>query len=101
MCVALVGGMDRLERLYVEEAERAGISLKVFNRPERGLKSKIENVDAIVVFTNKVSHEAKSVVMKTARKRNIPVYVHHSCGVCSLRDCLNCLKNNGENRRFQ
>ena len=89
MCVALVGGMDRLERRYIEEARRLGIDLRVFTRPETGLKSKIENVDAVVVFTNKVSHEARNIVMKTARSRGTPVYVHHSCGICSLRDCLN------------
>lgn len=101
MSIALIGGMDRLERHYISEAEKFGINLTVFNGLETGLKAKIENVDAVVVFTNKVSHEAKKIVMKTARKREIPVYVHHSCGLCFLRACLNCLINNTENRRFQ
>ncbi len=101
MCVALVGGMDRLERKYKDAAEGLGIELRVFNGPETGLEARIGNVDAVVVFTNKVSHEAKKVVMKTARKREIPVYVHHSCGLCSLRACLDCLIHKKENRRFQ
>ncbi len=32
-------------------------------------------------------------VMNIAKARNIPVFMYHSCGVCTLRDCLNCLKN--------
>jgi hypothetical protein len=31
MSIALIGGMDRLARHYVSEAERLGIFLKVFN----------------------------------------------------------------------
>ncbi|RJQ19307.1 MAG: DUF2325 domain-containing protein [Nitrospiraceae bacterium] len=94
MCVALIGGMDRLERQYKTEAEKMGINLKVFTRSESGLSSKIRNMDALVILTNKVSHQAKREVMNVAKAKNIPVFMYHSCGVCTLRDCLSCLKNN-------
>ena len=93
MCVALIGGMDRLERNYINEAEKIGIDLKVFTKSETGIMAKIKNVDAIVLFTNKVSHQARKEVMNIAKARNIPVLMYHSCGICALRDCLNCLKN--------
>lgn len=99
MCVALIGGMERLERHYVEEAEKLGISLKVFNRPRAGMKSQVVNADAVVVFTNKVSHRAKREAKGLAEARNIPVMMCHSCGVCSLRDCLDCLKGKTGCRR--
>jgi hypothetical protein len=41
MCIALIGGMDRLERCYVMEAERVGISLKVFNGQGARLTSRM------------------------------------------------------------
>ncbi len=91
MCVALIGGMDRLERNYINEAERLGIDLKVFTKSEAGIDSKIRNVDAVVIFTNKVSHRAKREVINIAKARNIPVFMYHSCGICTLRDCLGCL----------
>jgi len=94
MCVALIGGMDRLERQYINEAERAGVDLKVFTKPEANMASKSGHVDAVVIFTNKVSHRAKKEVMIIAKARNIPVLMYHSCGICTLRDCLQCLKNN-------
>jgi hypothetical protein len=93
MCVALIGGMDRLQRDYIGEAGKLGVDLRVFTKPESGLSSKIKNVDAVIIFTNKVSHKAKKEVMNTAKARNIPVFMYHSCGICTLRDCLSCLKN--------
>ena len=93
MCVALIGGMDRLERHYRDEAEKFGIDLRVFTKPETEMSSKIRQVDAVVIFTNKVSHKAKREAVQIAKARNIPVFMHHSCGICTWRDCLTCLKN--------
>lgn len=85
--------MDRLERHYLDEARRHGIALKVFNAAEAGMSAKMRKVDALVVFTNKVSHEAKTQALRVARSRGIPLLLRHSCGVCTFRDCVNCLKN--------
>lgn len=93
MCVGLIGGMDRLERHYKNEAERHGIDLKVFTKAGADLAGRLGNVDALVIFTNKVSHQAKKEVMNLAKAKNIPVHMYHSCGVCTLRDCFQCLKN--------
>ena len=95
MCVALIGGMDRLERHYKNEAEKFDIDLKVFNTSAAGIASKLKNVDAVVIFTNKVSHRARKEAMNIARSNNVPVYQYHSCGVCTLRECFNCLNNKG------
>ena len=91
MCVALIGGMDRLERHYREEAALRGIELRVFTRPEGNMATKLKNVDAVVIFTNKVSHNAKMHAVEAAKGNGVPVYMHHSCGICTLRECLNCL----------
>jgi hypothetical protein len=91
MCIALIGGMERLERHYTDAAERAGVDLRVFNRSEVNIGSKIRNVDAMVIFTNKVSHQVKAEAMKEAKANDIPVFMHHACGVCTLRECLNCV----------
>jgi len=92
MCVALIGGMNRLERHYTEEAKRADIDLRVFNRSEVNIASKLKHVDAMVIFTNKVSHRVKKEAMSVAKLRDIPVFMYHSCGVCTLRECFNCEK---------
>jgi ABC-type uncharacterized transport system substrate-binding protein len=91
MCIAVIGGMDRLQQHYRQEATRAGIELRVFNEAEANLGARLGQVDALLIFTGKVSHRARREAMKTARTRNIPVYQLHSCGICTLRECLKCL----------
>lgn len=100
MSVALIGGMDRLKRHYIWEAERLGIDLRVFNRPEAMMHPRIKGVDAVVVFTNKVSHRAKKEAVRIAKGNRIPILMSHSCGICALRDCLNCLKDGMRCRRW-
>ncbi|MDA3834192.1 MAG: DUF2325 domain-containing protein [Spirochaetales bacterium] len=92
MCVAVIGGMDRLQRHYINEAQKFGIDLKVFSKSENGILEKIKNVDALVIFTNKVSHGLKKEVMKKAKANSIPTLMYHSCGVCTLRDCFKTLR---------
>ncbi len=93
MSIALIGGMERLERHYILEAEKFGISLRVFTKSESEITAKIKHMDAVVIFTNKVLHRAKKEAMAVAGNNNIPVLVRHSCGICTLRDCINCLKD--------
>jgi hypothetical protein len=53
-----------------------------------------------------VSHRAKKEAMGVAKLRDIPIFMYHSCGVCTLRECFNCEKiwslrcinNDGKNR---
>ena len=91
MCVALIGGMDRLEREYQNEAEKLGVKLRVFTKAKSGLPSRVKNVDAVVVFTGKTSHRIKKEAVNTAKAGCIPVVMCHACGVCSLRECLSKL----------
>lgn len=90
--VVLIGGMDRLEWHYIREAESRDIELRVFNRFQARMGSKIGDVQAMILFTNKVSHTARREVIAMAKGVNIPVLMRHSCGVCMFRDCLRCLK---------
>lgn len=92
MSIVLVGGMDRLGEKYQKEARRHGQDLQIFSQDEQTMCSKIRNADAVVIFTNMVSHRARHKAVNTARKEGIPVFMHHSCGVCSLRECLKCLR---------
>ena len=85
MCAALIGGMDRLKKEYLEEARKSGVKLKHFTGKERKISKELGNVDFVVMFTNKVSHKARKDVLDAMRGRDVPVYMHHSCGVSTLR----------------
>lgn len=93
MCIAVVGGMARLQPHYQEEAERFGVKLKLFNTLQVGMAAKLRHIDALVIFTNKVSHSARREAVSAARGAGIPILQVHSCGVCTLRDCFRCLLN--------
>ena len=88
MCVTLIGGMDRLRSEYIAAAKERGCLLRCISRNERNFVDKIGNPDAMIVFTNKISHEAKRKAVNVARSRHIPLRMVHSCGVSSLRECL-------------
>lgn len=90
---ALIGGMDRLRQHYIEEAAKSGIELRVFSQAEINMKSKLQKLDGVVIFTNKISHQARNDVLQTVRSRNIPLMMSHSCGICSFRKCIDCLVN--------
>jgi len=91
MSVVLVGGMDRLGNQYRKEAKRMGMELRIFSQSEQDMGGKIANAKAVVIFTNKVSHQARNEAVAAAKRRGIPLYMHHACGVCTLRECLKCL----------
>lgn len=88
MCVALVGGMDRLKRDYENAAKRCGVKLKVFTGKESCLVDKMGNPDMAILFTSMISHNARTEVMQKSRSLGIPVTFLHSNGVSSLRTCL-------------
>lgn len=88
MCVTLVGGMDRLKAEYMAVANQHGCRLKCVVRNERNFQEKIGAPDMLIVFTNKISHEAKRKASDIARSRKIPIKLVHSCGVSTLRECL-------------
>ncbi len=88
MCAALIGGMDRLKREYMTEAEKSGVKLKCYTGKERSISGSLGKVDFVVLFTNKVSHKARKDVMAALRGTNVPVIMRHYCGVSTLREAL-------------
>jgi hypothetical protein len=92
MRISLIGGIDRLQRHYRQEAEKLGVDLRIFSRYETNFSAKIRHTEAVVIFTSKVSHNARNEVMGVAHSNNIPVFMSHNCGVCALREYLNCVK---------
>jgi len=89
--VSLVGGLDRLAPRYRATAEGMGFKLRVFNTLETNMPAKLASSAAIILFTSRVSHEARIQAVSAAKSRDIPLFQCHSCGICSLRDCLECI----------
>jgi ABC-type sugar transport system substrate-binding protein len=88
MCATLIGGMDRLKQEYVRAAKQAGVDLKIFTGKENSIAAQLGKSERIIIFTNKVSHQARNEALNVAKSKNIPVQMVHSCGVSSLRKAL-------------
>jgi len=63
MCVALIGGMDRLKKEYQRRGSKYGAEIRHFEKVCSYLEQKLGSVDAIIVFTDKVSHNARNIAL--------------------------------------
>ena len=88
MSVTLIGGMDRLKANYIAVASKLGHDLKILSKNEANFMAKAGSPDLYIVFTNKISHEARRKAKKLAESKNIPIKFAHSCGVSTLEECL-------------
>lgn len=91
MSIVLIGGMDRLGDKYQREARVLGMDLTIYSQGARNMEKRIKRADAVVIFTNMISHHARHDAYSAAKKQGIPVIMHHACGLCTFRECLNCL----------
>ena len=91
MCVALIGGMDRLKRDYESAARKCGVTLKTFTGKESCLVDKMGTPDMTILLTNMISHNARTEVLQRSKALGVPVRFLHSCGVSSVRQCLSCI----------
>ena len=88
MKVALVGGIDRLEPHYRNEAKKAGHELRVFLQYESGMESKLRSTQVLVLFTAMVSHSARNLAIQAARSGGMTIVQSHTSGISAFRECL-------------
>ncbi|MEE8328456.1 MAG: FeoB small GTPase domain-containing protein [Thermodesulfovibrionia bacterium] len=83
---AIVGSPDvgksvlfnNLTKKYVTVSNYPGTTVEVSNSVA------VIGVDAVVIFTNKVSHNAKKDVLNIAKSKKIPVFYVPFVGICTL-----------------
>ena len=94
MTVAVVGGLDRLEKHYSALAdEHEDVEIKVFSKMKRGVNERIANADGIVLVTGLISHATAKEVYRLARRRGVPVLPCHRGSVSALRECIAALSD--------
>ncbi|SNB45507.1 DUF2325 domain-containing protein [Geobacter sp. DSM 9736] len=72
MCVALIGKLDGNEWSCREAACRAGFEVWLLSGQEINIASKIRGLDAMVIFTDKISPEELDEAVNIAKEKNIP-----------------------------
>lgn len=88
MSVAIVGGLDRLKRLYEKKCVDMGYQGKVFSQRVPNLANRMLGVDGIIIFTGTVAHPMVEEATRVARMWNIPLERSHSSSVSALKRCL-------------
>ncbi len=88
MSIAVIGGMDRLKRDYQKVGVRYGVDIYHFEKGRQGLEKRLGNMDAIVIFTGRVSHNAMKIARSVGRAGGVRVAISRACGLSSLGRCL-------------
>ncbi len=93
MCIAIAGGVKGSERNYKELIKKYGFKSKVFNTKVNNFNKKIQNSDAIIVFTKTVSHKMSLECNKICKKKNICLKHVHSSSLSQLEKTLAEIQN--------
>lgn len=87
MSVVIVGGHDRMVQQYKQVCKA-----KVFTKKAGNLGNQIGSPDAIIIFTNTVSHQMVKSAVTEAEKANADVIRCHTSSKSALNDILEKLK---------
>ncbi|CAK7077580.1 DUF2325 domain-containing protein [Tissierella carlieri] len=92
MCIVLVGGHDRMHDDYREIGDKHGYKMKIFTQMPSRFNKNIGEPQAIVLFTNTVSHKMALTATKEAKRKKIPILRCHTSSKNSLEETLLQLK---------
>ena len=88
MRIAVIGGIWTLAQDYGREVEKRGHTCVLYNAYGNDMQTKLRGVEAIILFTRTVSHQAAGIARSIARSLGIPLICASGSGVTSLRRCL-------------
>lgn len=92
MSVVIVGGHDRMVQQYKQVCKAHRCKAKVFTKKAGNLGNQIGSPDAIIIFTNTVSHQMVKSAVIEAEKANADVIRCHTSSKSALNDILEKLK---------
>lgn len=92
MTIAIISGLDKLNRHYTELAKTEDLQLRVFSRYTPNLLKRISQTDGVIMFTGLMSHKSAQQVYKLARDDKINLVCCHKCSLSAMKDCISELK---------
>lgn len=107
MTISIVGGLDRLEKDYINAGKVLGVKTKVILKKQSNIAGILENSDAIVLLTSNIGHGVANKARSISKQKNVPLFQLHNCSVKSVGgtlekcirlfdlgecvgDCINC-----------
>ena len=88
MSVVIIGGNDRMTRLYVDACKSYGCKAKVFIHLQSEFRRKIGSPDLVILFTSTVSHKMVNCALCEAKRCNARVERCHSSSLSALHAIL-------------
>lgn len=88
MSLVIIGGHERMERVYKETCKKYGYKAKIFTKHTGNLDKRIGNPNYIVTFTDVTSHKLVNASLKISKKKNIPNLRLHNSSIQSLENTL-------------
>ena len=88
MTIVIIGGLDRMVRVYRDICRAYHCKAKVFTQMTGDLKKQVGKPDLFVLFTNTVSHKMVKCAVDEARKNNIEVVRCHTSSQAALEEIL-------------
>ena len=88
MSVVIIGGNDRMARLYQDTCKSYGCKAKVFLHLQSELRRKIGTPDLVILFTSTVSHKMVNCALCEAKRCNAVVARSHSSSLNALQNIL-------------
>ena len=88
MSVVIVGGNDRMQRMYHETFAQYGCKTKIFMDNKGVIRKKIGSPDLLILFTSTVSHKMVASAVAEAKRCNARVARCHSSSLSALHAVL-------------
>ena len=88
MSVVIIGGNDRMQRVYSDACAKYGCKAKIFMDNKGVIRKKIGSPDLLILFTSTVSHKLVESAVAEARRCNARVARSHSSSLNALHNIL-------------
>ena len=85
MSVAIVGGNECMERVYIDTCRKYGCRAKVYVKSSGDMTRRFGSPDMVILFTTTVSHKMKDIAMAEAKRCNAIVECCHSSSTSALK----------------
>ena len=88
MSVVIIGGNDRMQRIYTDACASYGCTAKIFMDNKGVIRKKIGSPDLLILFTSTVSHKMAESAVAEAKLCNARIARPHSSSLSALHGIL-------------
>jgi len=94
MKVCIIGGLDRMEKEYINACKTIGCKAKVFNTKSNAFETSLKCAQCVVLLTKLSSHNMANKAKTICKKQGIPLLcvdkTSPSSVCCAMKDYMDC-----------